>query len=276
MFPNWIYYIIGKKSAGGTPTPSGLVVPNGLKFGYSNALPEDFENWDFSNVDDFSFYFNGSTLTSIPNIDISQTKSMKEFLENNKEIADITNLNMNFYKVNSFESCFAYCSKLKSVPTINIYGSYDNTITFDNCFASCSELVEINLNLAFNSPTTISSFSSLFNGCSKLERVNLSMNSNCVSKTNISYSYMFMNCSKIKDIPVFDFSTISNNSFYNMFYNCTSLTNQSLDNILQSCISGTHVSMKKLSYLGVNSQYDSIIPTLPHYQDFINAGWIIR
>lgn len=276
MLPNWIYYILGKKSAGGdSPTPSGLVVPNGLKFGSSNALPEDFENWDFSNVDDFSYYFNNSSLTSIPNIDISQTKGMKEFLQNNKEIVDITNLNMNFYKVNSFLSCLAYCNKLKFVPTINIYGSYDNSITFENFFASCYELVEINLNLNFNSQTTINSFSSVFSGCSKLEKVNLTMNSNYVLKNNISYYSMFMNCTKLKDVPIFDFSTANNNLSY-MFYNCSSLTNQSLDNILQSCITGTNVTSKKLSNLGLNSQYDSIIPTLPHYQDFINAGWVIR
>ena len=55
-----------------------------------------------------------------------------------------------------------------------------------------------------------------------------------------------------------------------------SLTNESLDNILQFCIT-SKIENGTLKYLGLTSNYypATTIQSLPHYQDFINAGWTI-
>jgi len=64
-----------------------------------------------------------------------------------------------------------------------------------------------------------------------------------------------------------------------MFTLCSNLTDESLDNILQMCINTTSVYTrpKTLTELGFNVGYYSAsrIQSLPHYNDFINAGWTI-
>lgn len=200
MFPNWIWYILGKKSSGEsptptpTPTPTSFVVPDGMKFGYSYNFPENFiENCDFSNVIDFSQMFS-----------VGWTDVIRYDWE---EISTIDTS-----KGENFTSMFANCSKLKKVTN------------FDTSSA-------------------------------------------------LNFSGMFAGCSILEDVPVFDFyRVISYEKISGMFSNCLSLSNDSLDNILLSCISSniTSSSRKKLSTLGIDSSYDSIIPTLPHYQDFIN------
>ena len=55
-----------------------------------------------------------------------------------------------------------------------------------------------------------------------------------------------------------------------------SLTNESLDNILQFCIT-SKIENGTLQYLGFDSNVYPInrIEALPHYQDFLDAGWTI-
>ena len=88
-------------------------------------------------------------------------------------------------------------------------------------------------------------------------------------------SYMFYN-SNIPTIPLLDTSSVTNMSY--MFYNAGSLTDESLDNILQMCINATSYTKTKTLYqLGFRSvRYTaSKIQALPHYQDFLDAGWTI-
>lgn len=90
---------------------------------------------------------------------------------------------------------------------------------------------------------------------------------------------MFNSCTNLKNVPIYSFADVNGSDnqrlpiMSGMFTGCTSLTNQSLDNILQSCLTAKSTTLynKNLHYMGLSSNYDSIIPTLPHYQDFINA-----
>lgn len=87
---------------------------------------------------------------------------------------------------------------------------------------------------------------------------------------------MFNNCRRLEDLPLFDTSKIT--SMTNAFYFCIKLTDESIDNILQMCINATSYSgTKTLTHLGFHSVYiaKSKIEALPHYQDFIDAGWTI-
>lgn len=83
-------------------------------------------------------------------------------------------------------------------------------------------------------------------------------------------------CYGLKEIPILDISKAT--IIGNMFNNCPSLTDESLDNILQMCIeANAYTGTKELKQIGITSVYYSAtrIQALPHYQDFINAGWTI-
>ena len=91
---------------------------------------------------------------------------------------------------------------------------------------------------------------------------------------------MFANCYSLTTVPLFDTSSInSSTSFSGMFNNCIKLTDESLDNILQMCVNATgYPGTKTLYAMGFINQ--SVFPVsrieaLPHYQDFIDAGWTI-
>ena len=95
-----------------------------------------------------------------------------------------------------------------------------------------------------------------------------------------SKARMFLNCDRLTTVPILDMSLTVNDTRKNsMFSNCNALTDQSLDNILQMCIAMPlfESATKTLSTLGFNSTYypASRIQALPHYQDFIDAGWTI-
>jgi hypothetical protein len=90
---------------------------------------------------------------------------------------------------------------------------------------------------------------------------------------------MCAGCANLTTVPVLDASKLKNTNYFNsMFSSCSNLTDTSLDNILQICISATQFTgTKQLTTLGFTStNYPaSRIQALPHYQDFIDAGWTI-
>lgn len=122
--------------------------------------------------------------------------------------------------------------------------------------------------------TSISSdFSNMFNGCTFLTKVEELDTSN-----GTNFSSMFANCMALVEIPVFDFSNARYSTSLTSVFSTASnkLSTNSLDNILQSCISATSFNgTKTLRNVGISSSRYSqeVIESLPHYQDFINAGW---
>lgn len=91
-------------------------------------------------------------------------------------------------------------------------------------------------------------------------------------------SNMFSECLELVYVPVLNL--ISVNSMTSMFMYCTKLSDESLDNILQICINvpATYSATKTLANVGVRTQdYPRAkIIELPHYQDFVSAGWSIE
>ena len=89
---------------------------------------------------------------------------------------------------------------------------------------------------------------------------------------------MFSFCSYLTTIPLLDTSNVTNMA--DMFYHTYNLTDTSLDNILQSLISATsYAGTKTVRRTGITDTTvypDSRIEALPHYQDFVNAGWTIN
>ena len=101
------------------------------------------------------------------------------------------------------------------------------------------------------------------------------------TEKNENFSEMFSNCIYLVDVPIYDTSLVVNNvRKSDMFVNCSALNDNSLDNILQMCINMplTSSATKTLYSIGIrNATYypASRIQALPHYQDFIDAGWTI-
>ena len=149
------------------------------------------------------------------------------------------------------------------IPFINT----SNIETID-CYAS-SNITQI-ADLDYKN---ITSFYRAFYGCTNLLKAPI-INFDDIISNAVSCEQMFQNCTYLSKIPVYNLSKVSNVN--NMFSNCKSLTDTDLDNILQSLITCTQQSTKTLYAVG----FYGIVPvnkwyTLPHYQDFIDTGWII-
>ena len=182
----------------------------------------------------------------------------------------------------SFQEMFDYSKK--------IYDNWDNTITnLNSKFSRDKKLVWFPLVDTSN----VKDMTSMFYYCALLKEIPQFDTSNV---TNMSY--MFFNCTSLKEIPQFDTSKVTNmtsmfrycellenvpqfdtskvTNMSNMFGGCNKLTDTSIDNILQFCITSKKEN-GTLQYLGFNSNAYPInrIEALPHYQDFINAGWTI-
>lgn len=145
-----------------------------------------------------------------------------------------------------------------------------NATTMENIFYNCSNLIEVPILNTEN----VTNLSYAFNACSSLTRIPL-LNTNKVTVMK----NVFYGCANLHDIPVLDTSKIvTGPNFKNAFFGCISMTDTSLDNVLQMCINATsYTGTKTLAYLGFSSNYYSAnkISSMPHYQDFLTAGWTI-
>lgn len=151
---------------------------------------------------------------------------------------------------------------IKKVPTPTTINS-----CLDYMFYYCTNLEELpTMNTA--NVTTMRNFAC---GCRKITSVPSYNTANCSN-----FSTAFSGCTLLRDVPVLSFASVAN--LNSMFGNCPNLTDTSLDNILQSCITApSSISNKNLAYLGIdgNTYTASKIQALPHYNDFISAGWTI-
>lgn len=186
------------------------------------------------------------------------------------------------------DGMFQRCSNLQICPSLNLSSCHE---TFNGMFQECVKLQEVGLLNISNATAT----NSMFSQCTSLKTIPLlntsnatradGMFSNCTNLISIpqldiskatNISSMFYNCYKLQTVPELNLTSATNMS--SMFYNCRVLTDTSLDNILKTCINATsYTGTKTLKQLGFNSSYypASRIQALPHYQDFIDAGWTI-
>lgn len=235
-------YLLGKKAGGGgggSGEDWSLIgyseEPQEIQDGYDYAV-DIMENWDATSTMESKFS-GDKKLIFMPLVDISQKANLTRMFDN--------------------------CHFLMSVPALD----YSKAVSLDYMFNNCLTLKTIS---NFNAEGRLQY---TFVGCSQLETVQGN-----IKPTSLRLA--FSNCTNLKNIPIIDASSISNNSsgFQKTFQNCVSLTDTSLDNILQTCISATsYTGTKTLVQLGFNSTNYPVsrIEALPHYQDFINAGWTI-
>ena len=140
------------------------------------------------------------------------------------------------------------------------------TIMFGT-FMGCVCLKEV----ALLDTSNVTSTNSMFSTCYSLESVPKFNTQNVTDMQS-----MFSNNYSLTDVPQFNAPKVK--YMNNMFNNCRSLSDASLDNILLMCINATsYTGTKTLARLGLTAEYypTTRIQALPHYQDFIDAGWTI-
>lgn len=120
--------------------------------------------------------------------------------------------------------------------------------------------------------SSLTSTRSMFSMCKNLKKVG---QLNTLNSENMSS--MFSGCTNLETMPILNTSKCK--TLYGAFTSCNSLTDESLDNILQMCIGTTssYQGTKTLAFMGFSNTYYSTsrIEALPHYQDFLDAGWTI-
>lgn len=150
--------------------------------------------------------------------------------------------------------------------TTNVSGGesstlYPSSISFRS---AKNEVIDLN-NIDFSN---VNNGSNMFRECNNVKKLHF----NNFSPTNTTY--MFYNCGKLETAN-FDAINLSGilaaSNIQNMFTGTYSLTDDSLDKILVMCINCSVTS--NLFHIGIRSYSSARIEALPHYQDFINAGW---
>ena len=196
---------------------------------------EIYDNWD-NTIIDLRYKFNGDkNLIWFPLVDTSNVTNMRYMFNNCPALKEIPQFDTS--KVTDMSFMFYSCTSLKEIPQ------------FDT--------------------SNVTNMSFMFSNCTPLKEIPQFDTSNV-----INMRYMFSNCTSLKEIPQFDTSNAT--SMTGMFSSCNKLTDTSIDNILQSCIT-SKIKNGTLKYLGFNSNVYPInrIEALPHYQDFLDAGWTI-
>lgn len=162
----------------------------------------------------------------------------------------------------SASNLLANCNNVEEIESLEL----PNVTSFS--FMNKTKLKKIG-GLKFGSLT---SCNQMFSGCNSLKTI-----PRFETKDVTDFSWFCFSCIELENVPLFDTSSCT--QFSVTFTSCSKLTDQSLDNILQMCINATQYTGTKTlsSTMGFNSGYYSAsrIQALPHYQDFINAGWTI-
>lgn len=181
------------------------------------------------------------SITSIPSTyDFSEVTNAVQMFESCRSLRNITQ--SDFSKVTDATGLFRSCRSVTSFPDLNLSRATTASAAFKYC---------VGITTAPNITFT------------KLENV----------------MEMFAECTNLENVPLYDTSRVRSFWLYNFVANCLKLTDTSLDNILQMCINATnYTGTKTLVYIGITDA--TVYPTtriqaLPHYQDFINAGWTI-
>ena len=165
----------------------------------------------------------------------------------------------------SYYRMFYNDTKLRIAPLVDTTNGRD----FSEMFRGCSSLAEVP---ALNC-SNASNCSSMFQNCSNLETV-------YITRARGNAYKMFAYCTNLKNVYLVNISNASAvSALQSTFQGCLNLTDESLDNILQICINATSFQgTKTLAYLGITNTtaYPTTrIEVLPHYQDFLDAGWTI-
>lgn len=160
--------------------------------------------------------------------------------------------------VTNMNRAFEACTSLIYLPSLNL----SKVTNMNMAFSEASGLIEIgDLDISKCENLTYT-----FQNCYGLNKVG-----NIRTDKVQEFYYTFSMCNSLRHFSVINMSSAI--TLDGMFYGCDNLTDESLDNIMQSCITATsYQGTKRLNIMGIYVS-ESQISSLPHYQDFVNAGW---
>jgi len=150
-----------------------------------------------------------------------------------------------------------------TIPLINT----SSVTNMNDMFRDCPNLTTIPLLIT----SSVTNMAGMFYLCRSFTTLPLIDTSSVTNMNN-----MCNGCINLTTIPLLNTSSVE--TMTNMFSSCSNLTDTSLDNILQMCVGATsYTGTKTLATLGFNAtNYPATrIQALPHYQNFIDAGWTI-
>lgn len=256
-------YLLGKNSSGGgggdldwesigySSTPKSIVDA----YNYAKYIQD---NWQ----DDTSRpYQTFESVVIFPLVSLGNRTGMNYFAYGCKLLLQIPQLDTS--NIDNFQAAFSNCSALQSIPLLDT----KKATSMSSMFNYCNSLKSVPLFDMSN----VTNASDMFYSCTSLTEVP-AFNTSKVTNTQ----RMFYGCTSLQTVPIFDLGRVT--GLYTMFGNCSNLSDTSLDNILQMCVNMTsYTGAKNLLQLGfsASSYPTSRIQALPHYQDFINAGWAI-
>ena len=237
-------------------------MPQAIQDGYDYAI-EVKNNWN-SSATSLSYKFsNNLNLMFMPLVDTSNATSAGQMFYGCRTLITVADLNFNSVTGRGLESLLEGCNSLTNVGEIKV----SNITSIKSCFRDCTKLKTIpQLNTS-----NVTNMQSVFAGCQALKTIPQLNTSNVTNMQGV-----FASCFNLTDLPQLNTSKVTD--MYNMFYNCKNLSNNSLDNVLLMCINATsYTGTKTLTQLGFQAIFipASKIQALPHYQDFLDAGWTI-
>ncbi len=285
-------------------------MPQGIQDGYDYAI-EVKNNWNSSTTSLSYKFYNNYNLMFMPLVDTSNATSANNMFYGCKSLIKVADLNFNSVtgqnleslfdgcnsltnigeikvsNITSIKACFRDCAKLKSIPQLNT----SNVTNMQNAFSNCISLTTIpqlntsnvtNMQNAFSNCISLTTIPQLntsnvtnmqgaFSNCSSLTSIP-QLNTNNV----IYMNQLFSSCVNLIDLPQLNTSKVTNMT--GMFQSCRNLSNNSLDNVLLMCINATsYTGTKTLTQLGFQAAFTPAykLQALPHYQDFLDAGWTI-
>ena len=199
--------ILGVRGVLSGSGPGVFVVPNGMKFGYSN-FTEIPSNVDFTNVTDMDNLFADCTqLTSIPQLNTASTNSMVRMFANCNSLTAIPQLDTS--NVYDMDSMFSGCNSLTAIPELNT----SKATKMNSMFSGCSSLTTI----PQMDTSSATSMDNMFAYCTQLTSIPQLDFSSVDSMENI-----FQECWALTTIPQLNIPNVGN--LNGMFHNCTGLT----------------------------------------------------
>jgi hypothetical protein len=250
-----------------------------------------FPEVDITGATNYSAMFQESGILSTPPLTIgdgSNTVIDSRWMFQNSPIEEIELTTSDPAQKVQIMNIFNGCSNLKNAKlTLSASGS------MQNAFADCKSLKRIEDGLE---TSDVTSFSEAFRACSSLLYLyELDLSScttcyrafqNCTSlesapylnniRTGGNFAQMFWNCSSLRILPPYNLGSPSN--LTNMFQGTGSnLDEASRINILSMLAACTYSGTKTLAHLGFTASMYSAASwqALPHYNEFVSAGWSI-
>ena len=191
------------------------------------------------------------------NVKIDPTKTYNANQGIRSLITQIDNIDTS--NMTTMKNMFTICVNLETIPLLDT----SSVTNMSSMFNSDEKLSSVPLLDTSN----VTDMSSMFTYCTALKEIPLFDTSKVTNMSN-----MFNYCSNLETVPLLNTSSVTN--FSGMFQSCLKLNEETRDNILQMCINATsYTGTKKLYTLGIFGIPISSFQNLPHYQDFLNAGW---